>query len=75
MESKKVREPKKADDVVSVKAAEGFRHRRLITIDGLSVEEYRSLQIGLTITITRSLFDRYPECFEKVEDKDGDRIL
>jgi len=62
---------------VKVKANDDFGYWRLMTLHGLTVEEFRSLQQGKTVDLTKEVYTKNKHVLEvitppKKEDKDGD---
>jgi len=54
------------DDFIEVKASENFKYRRLLSISGLTVRQYRELQSGQKVRISKSAFDAEPQLYERV---------
>jgi len=61
---------------VKVKATNDFSDYRLITLDGLSVEDFRALQQGGTVDVSKELYESNKHIFEVIKAskgvKDGD---
>jgi len=49
-----------------VKATNDFSYYRLMCLDGLSVEDFRALQEGKTIDMTKELYDKNKHLLEVV---------
>ena len=61
---------------MKVKATDKFKDHRLITLDGLSIEDFRALQQGKTVDVNKELYNNNKYIFEVVKAskgvKDGD---
>ena len=61
---------------MKVKATNDFSYYRLMCLDGLSVEDFRALQQGKTIDMTKELYDNNKHVLEVIKAskgvKDGD---
>ena len=55
---------------IKVKALPAFHYRRLITLNGLSQQQFRDLQAGKIVEINQKYFDK--NIYEKVK-SDGNR--
>jgi len=52
---------------LKVKATDNFSYYRLVTLDGLSVDDFRALQRGETVEITKELYNSNKYIFEVVK--------
>jgi len=57
---------KEKSDTMEVKASANFRHRRLISIAGLTTRQYRQLQSGLKTIIPVETFEKEPSLYERI---------
>ena len=61
---------------MKVKATDKFNNHRLITLEGLSLEDFRALQQGKTVDVNKDLYESNKYIFEVVKAskgvKDGD---
>lgn len=51
---------------MKVKATNDFNYYRLVTLDGLSVEDFRALQQGKTVDLTKEFYSNNKHILEVV---------